>query len=190
MSEPEAQQHAPEPAALRVLGRVIVLVNKAMLGVSALGVLVSLALIGWSVVMRYVFGRPPVWVDEVVGFMLVGIVMLAAAQCLRRGEHIGVDLLTARLSPRGKAWAQAWASLSVVVVSVILIVNGWQSAMFARKLGILTEGNLEIPVFWLQLFLPLGGVMMLLVALEALARQAAGLPPLAAPAAPHGGRPE
>ncbi len=175
---------------LERLARLIGALNAAAMALSAAGVLVSLALITWAVVMRYAFNRAPVWADEVVGFMLVGIVMLAAAQCLRRGEHIGVDLLTARLSPRGKAWAQAWASLSVVVVSVILIVNGWQSAMFARKLGILTEGNLEIPVFWLQLFLPLGGVMMLLVALEALARQAAGLPPLAAPAAPHGGRPE
>ncbi len=172
------------------VARLLGALNAAAMALSAAGVLVSLALITWAVVMRYAFNRAPVWADEVVGFMLVGIVMLAAAQCLRRGEHIGVDLLTARLSPRGKAWAQAWASLSVVVVSVILIVNGWQSAMFARKLGILTEGNLEIPVFWLQLFLPLGGVMMLLVALEALARQAAGLPPLAAPAAPHGGRPE
>ncbi len=175
---------------LERLARLIGALNAAAMALSAAGVLVSLALITWAVVMRYAFNRAPVWADEVVGFMLVGIVMLAAAQCLRRGEHIGVDLLTTRLGPRGKAWAQAWASLSVVVVSVILIVNGWQSAMFARKLGILTEGNLEIPVFWLQLFLPLGGVMMLLVALEALARQAAGLPPLAAPAAPHGGRPE
>lgn len=175
---------------LERLARLVGALNAAAMALSAAGVLASLALIAWAVVMRYAFNRAPVWADEVVGFMLVGIVMLAAAQCLRRGEHIGVDLLTARLSPRGQAWAQAWASASVAVVAVILIVNGWQSAMFARKLGILTEGNLEIPVFWLQLFLPLGGGMMLLVALEALLRQAVGAPPLAAPETPHGGRPE
>jgi len=39
----------------------------------------------------------------------------------------------------------------------------------------------EIPVYWVQLLLPLGGLMMALVALEALARIAAGAPPLAAP---------
>ena len=153
--------------------------NAVAIAISAAGVLASLALITWAVVMRYVFNRPPVWVDEVVAFMLVGIVMLGAAQSLRRGEHIGVDILVARLGVRGRFWAQLWSSISVLIVSVILIVNGWQTALFSRTLGVLTEGNLEIPVFWLQLLLPLGGVMMLLVSLETIARLAAGLPSLA-----------
>jgi len=178
---------APQPdkggvrAALAALERALGWINRAAMALSAAGVLASLALIAWAVVMRYVLNRPPVWSDDVVGFLLVVIVMLAAAQSLRRGEHIGVDILVARLGPRGAAWAQAWSSLSVAAVSLILIVNGWQTAMFSRKLGVLTEGHVEIPVFWLQLFLPLGGLMMLLVSLEALARLAAGAPSLAQP---------
>ena len=167
--------------ALAVLERALGRVVGAAMALAAAGVLASLALIAWAVVMRYVLGRPPVWTDDVVGFLLVGIVLLAAAQTLRRGEHIGVDILVGKLGPRGAAWAQAWSSLSVAAVSLILIVNGWQTAMFARKLGVLTEGRVEIPVFWLQLLLPLGGLLMLLVSLEALARLGAGAPPLAKP---------
>jgi len=167
---------------LALLARVLGALTDAALAASALGVLVSLALIAWSVVMRYVFNRAPVWVDDVVGFMLVGIVMLAAAQALRRGEHIGVDLLTGRLSPRQRRWADAWSALASLAVSLILLVNGWQSAMFSRKLGIVAEGQVEIPVYLLMLLLPLGGAMMALVSLEALLRLAAGAPSLAAPA--------
>ncbi|MDX1375562.1 MAG: TRAP transporter small permease [Burkholderiales bacterium] len=177
-----APPSAGEPrGALAHLARAIGWLNALAVGLSAAGILASLGLISWAVVMRYVFNRPPVWTDEVVGFMLVGIVMLAAAQSLRRGEHIGVDILVARLGPRGRFWAQLWSSVSVLVVAVILIVNGWRTAMFSRQLGILTEGNLEIPVYWLQLFLPLGGLLMLLVSLEALVRLVAGAPSLAAP---------
>ena len=167
--------------ALAVLERALGRVVGAAMALAAAGVLASLALIAWAVVMRYVLGRPPVWTDDVVGFLLVGIVLLAAAQSLRRGEHIGVDILVGKLGPRGARWAQAWSSAAVAAVSLILIVNGWQTAMFSRKLGVLTEGRVEIPVFWLQLLLPLGGLMMLLVSLEALARLAAGAPPLAKP---------
>lgn len=167
--------------ALAVAERALGWMNAAAMAVSAACVLASLALISWAVVMRYILNKPPVWTDDLVGFMLVGIVMLAAAQSLRRGEHIGVDVLVGRLGPRGARWAQAWSSLTVAAVSLILIVNGWNTAMFARKIGVLTEGHVEIPVFWLQLFLPLGGLMMLLVSLESLARLAAGLPTLAAP---------
>jgi TRAP-type C4-dicarboxylate transport system permease small subunit len=144
-------------------------------------VLASLALITWAVVMRYVFNRPPAWVDDAVGFVLVGIVMLAAAQVLRRDEHIGVDLLTSRLSERAQRWAGAWAALGALAAALVLVANGWSTAMFSRTLGIVAEGNVEIPVYWVQLLLPLGGLMMALVALEALARIAAGAPPLAAP---------
>jgi TRAP-type C4-dicarboxylate transport system permease small subunit len=107
--------------------------------------------------------------------------MLAAAQVLRRGEHIGVDLLTSRLAERARRWADAWAALAALAAALVLAANGWSTAMFSRSLGILAEGNVEIPVFWVQLLLPLGGAMMALVALEALARLAAGAPPLAAP---------
>jgi TRAP-type C4-dicarboxylate transport system permease small subunit len=150
---------------------------------------VSLALIAWAVVMRYAFNRPPAWVDDAVGFLLVGIVMLAAAQVLRRGEHISVDLLASRLSPRSRRWADAWAALAALAAGLVLAANGWSTAMFSRSLGIVAEGNVEIPVFWVQLALPLGGAMMALVALESLARLAAGEPPAEAP---HAGvtRPE
>ena len=176
-------------AAAARAARVIGALADGAAALSAAGVLVSLALIAWAVVMRYVFNRAPVWVDDVVGFMLVGIVMLAAAQVLRRGEHIGVDLLTARLSPRARRWADAWAALGALAVALILIVNGWRTAMFAKQLGIVAEGRVEIPVFWLQLLLPLGGLLLGLAALEALARLAAGLPPVSPPHE-HAARPE
>ncbi|HEX6122244.1 MAG TPA: TRAP transporter small permease [Ktedonobacterales bacterium] len=167
--------------ALALAARLLGALTRAAVAVSAAGVLVSLALIAWAVVMRYAFNRPPAWVDDAVGFLLVGIVMLAAAQVLRRGEHIGVDLLAARLAPRARRWADAWAALAALAAALVLVVNGWSTAMFSRQLGIVAEGNVEIPVFWVQLFLPLGGLMMALVALESLARLAAGAAPAEAP---------
>jgi len=167
--------------ALALAARILGTLTRAATAVSAAGVLASLALIAWAVVMRYAFNRPPAWVDDAVGFLLVGIVMLAAAQVLRRGEHIGVDLLTSRLSPAARRWADAWAALAVLAAALVLVANGWGTAMFSRSLGIVAEGNVEIPVYWVQLFLPLGGAMMALVALESLARLAGGAPPAEAP---------
>jgi len=175
--------------ALALAARVLGALSQAATAVSALGVLVSLALIAWAVAMRYGFNRPPAWVDDAVGFLLVLIVMLAAAQVLRRGEHIGVDLLTSRLGPRARRWADAWVALAALAASLVFVVNGWSTAMLSRRLGIVAEGNVEIPVYWAQLLLPLGGLMMALAALEALARIAAGAPPLAAPRG-HAERPE
>jgi TRAP-type C4-dicarboxylate transport system permease small subunit len=165
-----------EPRALRALSRVVGWLTDTAVALSALGVLLSLALIGWAVVMRYGLNRPPVWTDDAVGLLLVAIVMGAAAQVLRRGEHIGVDLFTERLGPRAARWAHGWAALAALVVAIILVVNGWQTAMQSRQFGIVTEGHIEWPVWRLMLLLPAGGLLMVLVSIESLWRLALGLP--------------
>lgn len=176
MSREPAHDRVPEGPALRALGRSVGFMTTLAMGIAAAGLLLSLALIGWAVVMRYLFNAAPVWVDEVVGFLLVAIVMLAAAQTLRRGEHIGVDLLVGRLAARGRRRAQAWAALATLAITTVLIVNGWETAMLARTLGLLTEGQLEWPTWWLMMLMPVGGVLLLLVTVEALWRALVGLP--------------
>ena len=165
-----------EPRALRWFGRAVRLLTDGAMALAAIGTLVSLALIGWAVVMRYGFNAAPVWVDDAVGFMLTAIVMLAAAQVLRRGEHIGVDLFTERLSQQNARWAHMWSFLAALVVALILVFNGWETAMQSRQFGIVTEGHIEWPVWWLMMLLPLGGLLLALVAIEALWRLVLGLP--------------
>jgi TRAP-type C4-dicarboxylate transport system permease small subunit len=190
MTHPDAGPAVP-PArgAIALLERAVGLITGFAMALSAAGLLVALLLVIYAVVMRYLFNRAPTWVDDSVGFLLVGIVMLAAACTLRRGGHISVDILTGRLGGNAKRWAEAWSMGAVLVVSAILVVNGWQTAMSSRMLGITTSGNVEIPVYWLQLLLPLGGAILGLVALEALLRNALGAPSLATPPAPGAGEP-
>jgi len=164
----------PESAALRVLSRTVALLADTAMALAAAGLLVSLALIGWAVVMRYAFNAAPVWVDEVVGFTLVAVVLLAAAQTFRRGEHIGVDVLVGRLSSAGRRWALVWAAVFTGIVALVLIVNGWETAMLARMLGLLTEGHLEWPTWWLMLLMPVGGALLLLTVAEAIWRALTG----------------
>jgi TRAP-type C4-dicarboxylate transport system, small permease component len=156
--------------------RVVSLVTGTATAISAAGVLIALALVSYGVVMRYVFNRAPAWVDDMVGFMLVGIVMLGAATTLRHGAHISVDILTARLDGRARRAADAWAMLCVLVFSIVVIVNGWQTAMSSRMLGVVTSGTIEIPVYWLQLLMPAGGLLLLAASLEALLRLWSGIP--------------
>lgn len=173
------------PAPLKALAGFNAAVCAAAMAIASVLLLVSLALIGWAVTMRYGLNRPPVWTDDAVSFMLVGIVMLAAAQVLRRGEHIGVDVFTERLAGSASRAARGWALLGALAVAMVLVANGWQTAMQSRQFGIVTDGHVEIPVWWLMMLMPLGGTLLALVAVEELWRVALGLPP-AAPPRHHG----
>ena len=83
---------------------------------------------------------------------------------VEEGQHIGVDILVGALRGGALRLATLWSSLMATAAALIWVVNGWEVAMFNRMLGIVTEGHLEWPVYWLMLFLPLGGVLMLLTA--------------------------
>lgn len=162
------------PAVCRRFGEAVAAIAATAMTVSALCVLAALALITWSVFVRYVLGQPSVWVDEVVGYLVIAIVMFGVASALREGKHIGVDLFTERLSPRLQRWAQAWSMLTVLVLAVFLMINGWKTAMFSKSIGLVSHGHLELPLYWLQLLIPFGGLMLTLAALDALLRLACG----------------
>lgn len=165
----------PGHGLLRVYSTIVAWLCRAALALAALLLITDLVLIGVGVVLRYVFSRALPGGDEIVAGTLTALVMLAAPEVLRRGEHIGVDVLTNALRPRPARWAGMWANFTVLVVALLLVVNGWQAMALSRMIGALTQGNLELPIWVLQLFLPLGGTLLALVALERLWRQLAGL---------------
>lgn len=162
------------PAVCRLFGEAVSAIAAVAMTISALCVLAALALITWSVIVRYFLGQPSVWVDEVVGYLIIAIVMFGVASALREGKHIGVDILTERLSAGWQRAAQAWSMLTVLGLAGFLMVNGWETAMFSRTIGQVSQGHLELPLYWLQLLIPFGGLMLVLAALDALLRLACG----------------
>lgn len=145
------------------------------LAVSAAMLLSSFALVAYSVAMRYFVGRPVPWVDELVGYLLVAIVMTGAADALRRGEHISLDLVTDRLPQKAKRLSTALALLAVLVVGVVLVYAGLDTASFTKMLGIRSTGYLAMPMHLPQLLVPVGGGLLAIAAAGGLLRLALGL---------------
>ena len=134
---------------------------------SAVLVLLITGIVGFAVVMRYVLNRPQSWTDELVSYLLVLIIMLGAAETLRHGEHISVDILTERFSPRARRWVEVWGMAAVLFVAVVVGISGWKVAAFSRMMGIVSEGYLDMPIWLPQMLVPIG---MALLGLAALAR--------------------
>ena len=151
----------------------------ARLGVAAaaLSLLASLVLIVYSVVMRYLLGRPAAWVDELVGYLLVACVMLAAADALLEGEHLAVDLLTERLSPHGKRLALLAGLVCVGLSALLLAVEGYDMVAFSAMVGLMSNGYMAVPMWVPQLLVPVGAILMLAAAIAAFAIAARGASP-------------
>ena len=134
------------------------------LGCSAFALLTSLAAIAYSVIRRYVFGAPVAWTDELVGYLLVASVMLAAADALFAGEHIAVDLLTERLRVRGKRLAFLFGLVAVAASALLLAFEGIGTVQFSRQVGLRSNGDLALPMWIPQLLVPIGALLLMLAA--------------------------
>jgi TRAP-type C4-dicarboxylate transport system permease small subunit len=138
------------------------------IALAAIALLASMALIVYSVVMRYGFNQPIAWVDELVGYLLVACVMLAAADALREGEHIAVDIVTERLSARGKRLTAVLGLLAVAASALLLVIEGWDMVAFSRMVGLLSNGYMAVPMWIPQALVPIGACALLLAAIAAL----------------------
>lgn len=131
---------------------------------SATLILVVFVQIVVAVTRRYVFNRPLQWNDEMIGYLLVTLVMLGAAEALRRKDHIAIDLVTTKLGP-GIARLQAgFAYLSVMVFSTILGISIWDSIAFARSFGSYSVGYIEIETWIPQVPVVLGATLLFMTA--------------------------
>ena len=136
--------------------------------VASLLVLATLVLVVYAILQRYFLDTPLKWGDELAGYLLVALVMLGAAETLRRGEHIAIDLVTDRVGPGLKRVLAVVANLAVIGFAVVLGLSAWESISFAYDFGSYSPGYLEVATWIPQLPMLIGAGLLILVALALL----------------------
>jgi TRAP-type C4-dicarboxylate transport system permease small subunit len=127
--------------------------------------LLCLLLVSAAVVARYFFGIPFGWSDKVAGWLVLALVLLGAPEAQRRFEHIGVDIAIGRIGPRLARLAQLLGALAVALVAGILLAAGIEAVSFSRMIGVMTDIE-GVPEWWVQMLLPVGAAVLLLVSLS------------------------
>lgn len=170
-----AQSSAPTPAAVepssgpvrvaRAIETVVAVLAKLAIAAAGLLLLTILLLMAYSVLWRYFLNAPQPWVDEATAWLLVAAVMLAIPEVQRRNDHIGIDFLHQKLKGRPAARAVlVFGTLTVLVSSVVLVVEGISMVEFSRMLNVLSNQIPEVPLWAVQALVPVGFGLMALVA--------------------------
>jgi C4-dicarboxylate transporter DctQ subunit len=154
----------------RAVDRLSRLLSDIGIAISGLAMLVSLVLVIYGVVLRYALNRPQSWLDELVGYLLVATVMLGAADALRQREHIAIDIITGKLDRKKRFWVAILALLSVAATAFLFIYEGWGAVAFSKMVDMRSTGHLDMPIWTMQLLIPVGGALLLLNAVTLLLR--------------------
>ena len=124
-------------------------------GLTAVLMLVAVALNFANIVGRYVFFRPIASAEEIMLFLLVGTVFLGNAIVGFEGKQLRMDVILHALPPALRRAFDIAADLTMIAVCVILIVLGWPAVEMLAEFDQRSQAA-EIPMVIPQALVPIG----------------------------------
>ena len=141
--------------AVEPLSRII---NSVGIGILA----VMMLLTTMDVTLRYVFNRPITGAYELTALMLAVLVAFGLAYTQVHKEHIRIDFIVSRFSPRARAFVD---SITTLVGIGILSLITWQSILYAESLRAdeVTTAAFFIPLYPIVWVVGVGSAIFCLV---------------------------
>lgn len=148
-----------------MISRAVTLLSRLGLGLAGIAALLCLFLVGLGVGTRYFFSAAQSWIDESASWLVIIMVMLAMPEAQRNNTNIGVDALVLKLGRQGQRLLALFSAVSVIAVAIVMLLAGIEMVEFSQMIGVMANTLAWVPLWWIQVFLPIGGALLLLVAL-------------------------
>lgn len=152
------------------LDRALTLVeNTLAAGFLAVAAVIAIASVG----LRYLFGVFLFWSEEVIIYSIIYSTFLGAVITLRHNEHVRVDLLAAVAGRLGK---RVLAVVGGTVTVAYLVGVGWLAWLLLLEpfSSATVTPALHLPLWTMELAVPVGLTLMLVRAVEIVYRAARG----------------
>ena len=134
--------------------------------------LVFVALTFSQVVLRYGFGRPLTWAEEVSRYLFVWVVFVGAGVAARYRGHIALDFLVDRFPPRPRhVLAMVMSVLSLAMLLLVFVWYGWTLTLVSMRQESPATG---VPVGYATLAIPVGGLLTALNTVRAVREHRSG----------------
>ena len=141
----------------------VALLSKLGCMLGAVAVLGAFALVTVAVAMRYFFNQPLGWSDEATGWLIVATVMLSIAEVQRRGANIGVDLMVEKSRGKFRRALELLGVATVAASALLLTAQGYETVAFSKMLGLKSNTLGWVSLWSIQILVPLGAALLLLV---------------------------
>ncbi|CAO3435757.1 TRAP transporter large permease [Azospirillum doebereinerae] len=128
---------------------------------AALLVVAEIVVLMAGVVSRYLLHSPLVWSDELASILFLWLAMLGSVVAFRRGGHMRMTALVGMASPRMQAFLEAVA-IAAPLAFLLLVIG--PSIEFAEEEVFITTPALEVTNAWRAAALPVGSILMAVVA--------------------------
>jgi len=116
----------------------------------------------YEVISRSFFGMPTAWATELSTYAIIGSCFLGTAYAVRTYAHITVDLLVNRMNDATRRIFAYICNGLGLLFSAILTWYGFKHVFMTFELGVISTSLLRIPMYLPELFIPIGGVLLII----------------------------
>ena len=113
----------------------------------------------WQVFSRYVLNSPSSYTDELAGFLLIWVGLIGAAYVAAHREHLAIDLLLQRSTPKRRYKLEVTIELCIVIFSILVLIVGGIWLSYTRFYLSVKSSAMGLPLGIIYLVLPLSGLL-------------------------------
>lgn len=125
-------------------------------------ILIITGILMYEITMRYVFNAPTIWAHETCQHLFASFSMLAGAYVLLYRQHIKVDVIYARFSPRGRAIIDSITYLFFFLFCGLMLYHGIKIAAHSVQLMEVSFSPFAPPIWPLKLTIPIAAFLIVL----------------------------
>jgi len=113
----------------------------------------------WQVASRYILNSPSSFTDELAGYLLIWVGLLGAAYVAGKREHLAIDLLLQKSSPKRKFILEMIISIFIIIFAVTVLILGGSWLVYTRFYLSVKSSALGLPLGVVYLVLPVCGIL-------------------------------
>lgn len=136
--------------------------------VSCVSVAVMAVLVFANVIARYAFNSPLAFSDEISSYLFILMSFMGTAIAARRKAHLGLSIVTDRLSPNGRKYMGVVMYAVSAFFCLLIVIFGIQMVMSQYQLGQETA-TMQWPEWIYGLFVPVGAAFAMIAFLSGIA---------------------
>ena len=120
----------------------------------------------WQVLTRFILKNPSSFTEELAGFLLIWIGLLGASYAYHTKAHLGIDVLTYRLTGFKKQVVEISINLIVLAFALfVMVIGGMRLVNLTVTLKQISPA-LGIQMGYIYLVIPIAGILIIYFAID------------------------
>jgi len=124
--------------------------------------LAAMFIIIFEIAVRSLFGVSNVWAFDLTTYLCGAVYMVGGAYTLRKGAHVKLDLIYARLTPRTQSILDCITFFLFALFIGVLLWKGFNNAVESLLIRETSGTPWDAPIYPVRFLIPLGALLTLI----------------------------